>query len=117
MREELWRISLEALEPLKAAGKVGYLLFQLPPWGVKYRDHVAHLQGRSGAWTGTKSQSTSATPPGCRIGAAQARFLCCEMNAPMVIVDEPQGFQQHASSGNPPRQTLPSFRHSSLACE
>src|SRR5690606_21904117 len=38
IRAELWKAFLEALEPLKSAGKLGYLLLQLPPWGVKNRE-------------------------------------------------------------------------------
>ena len=44
LRGRLWQMFLEAVEPLKAAGKLGYLLLQLPPWGVKNRDNVKHVE-------------------------------------------------------------------------
>jgi uncharacterized protein YecE (DUF72 family) len=93
VREELWRIFLEGLEPLRSAGRLGYLLFQLPPWGVKNRENVAHLQRalqrldgyevavefRHASWLGERSRASTVA-------------MLREMNVPMVIVDEPQGF-------------------------
>ena len=38
LRGEVFRRFLEALEPLRAAGKLGGILFQLPPY-VVYKDH------------------------------------------------------------------------------
>jgi uncharacterized protein YecE (DUF72 family) len=92
-REELWRIFLEALEPLKSAGKLGYLLLQFPPWGVKNRENVAHLREslarldgyevavefRNTTWLSERSRASTVS-------------MLREMNVPMVIVDEPQGF-------------------------
>ena len=42
LRGEIFRLFLEALEPLRAAGKLGGILFQLPPY-VVYKDVVARL--------------------------------------------------------------------------
>jgi uncharacterized protein YecE (DUF72 family) len=44
VRDELWKMFLEALGPLKSAGKLGYLLLQLPPWGTKNRDNVRQVE-------------------------------------------------------------------------
>ena len=93
VRDDLWRIFLEALAPLKSAGKLGYLLLQLPPWGVKNRENVAHLlealgrlddyqvavEFRNATWFSERSRSSTVS-------------MLREMDVPMVIVDEPQGF-------------------------
>lgn len=92
VKDELWRMFLEALEPLKAAGKLGYLLVQLPPWGTKNRAHVAHveeclnrldgyqvaLEFRNNTWLSDRSRASTVA-------------MLREWNVPMVAVDEPQG--------------------------
>ncbi|HEX5369196.1 MAG TPA: DUF72 domain-containing protein [Dehalococcoidia bacterium] len=93
VKDELWRIFLEGIEPLKAAEKLGYLLLQLPPWGVKNHDNVQHvehclqrldgyqvaLEFRNKTWLSERSRASTVA-------------MLREMNVPMVIVDEPQGF-------------------------
>jgi uncharacterized protein YecE (DUF72 family) len=93
VKDELWRMFLEALAPLKTAGKLGYLLVQLPPWGTKNREHVAHveeclnrldgyqvaLEFRNATWLSDRSRASTLA-------------MLRELNVPMVIVDEPQGF-------------------------
>ena len=93
VKDELWRMFLEAIEPLKSAGKLGYLLLQLPPWGVKNHDNVQHvedclqrldgyevaLEFRNKTWLSERSRASTFA-------------MLREMNVPMVIVDEPQGF-------------------------
>jgi uncharacterized protein YecE (DUF72 family) len=92
-RDELWRLFLEGVEPLKSAGKLGYLLLQLPPWGSKNRGNVAHveeclnrldgyqvaLELRNATWLSDRSRASTLA-------------MLREWNVPMVIVDEPQGF-------------------------
>jgi len=49
LRDELWRRFVEALQPLRAAGKLGLVHFQFPPWLVcnaAGRAHVAHCVER-----------------------------------------------------------------------
>src|SRR5512140_2802802 len=41
--ERLWDEHRLALEPLRAAGRLGALLFQFPPWFRKNRENVAYL--------------------------------------------------------------------------
>jgi uncharacterized protein YecE (DUF72 family) len=91
VKDELWRMFLEALAPLKTAGKLGYLLLQLPPWGTKNRAHVAHLEEclnrldgyqvafefRNATWLSDRSRASTVA-------------MLRELNVPMVIVDEPQ---------------------------
>jgi len=92
-RDRLWQLFLEALEPLRAAGKLGYLLLQLPPWATKNRDRVAHvedclrrlegyqlaLEFRNATWLSDRSRASTLA-------------MLREWDLPMVIVDEPQGF-------------------------
>ena len=40
----LWELHREALEPLAAAGKLGAVLFQFPPWFVRSRANRAYLR-------------------------------------------------------------------------
>jgi len=93
LKDELWQKFLEALSPLKSAGKLGYLLFQLPPWAVKNKDNVAHLEeglGRLHDYT-VAVEFRNATWLSDRSRASTVSMLR-ELNVPMVIVDEPQGF-------------------------
>jgi uncharacterized protein YecE (DUF72 family) len=49
VRDELWRRFIDALQPLRAAGKLGLVHFQFAPWLVndaKGRDHLAHCVQR-----------------------------------------------------------------------
>jgi len=92
VKDDLWRRFRDLLQPLKDAGKLGYVLVQLPPWVMKRRsnfDHLAEcadrLEGftvavefRNATWF--KEDERSET-------LAQLR----EQNLALVIVDEPQG--------------------------
>jgi uncharacterized protein YecE (DUF72 family) len=42
--DELWRRFVEALAPLKAAGKLGAVHFQFAPWVIRNRDGLAHVR-------------------------------------------------------------------------
>lgn len=44
IRDELWRRFLEALAPLKAAGKLGAVHFQFAPWLIRNREGMAHVR-------------------------------------------------------------------------
>lgn len=93
LKDVLWHQFQDGIAPLKTSGKLGYLLFQLPPWAVKNRDNVAHLEEalqrlddytvavefRNATWLSERSRASTVS-------------MLREMNVPMVIVDEPQGF-------------------------
>lgn len=54
LRDELWRRFLEALEPLRLAGKLGAIHFQFPPWMQRNREsdaHIEHVVERMGSHT------------------------------------------------------------------
>ncbi|HJW11871.1 MAG TPA: DUF72 domain-containing protein [Albitalea sp.] len=44
LRDELWRRFIEALQPLRAAGKLGLVHFQFPPWIMCNRAGHAHVE-------------------------------------------------------------------------
>ena len=44
IRTELWRRVKEALEPLRASGKLGLVHFQFPPWLRCNREGHAHVE-------------------------------------------------------------------------
>jgi uncharacterized protein YecE (DUF72 family) len=44
LRDELWRRFIEALAPLKAAGKLGAVHFQFAPWIMRNREGLAHVE-------------------------------------------------------------------------
>ena len=49
VRDAVWEAFLEGLEPLRAAGKLGLLLFQFPQWfpvGSKNRDYIIECAAR-----------------------------------------------------------------------
>lgn len=43
MLDELWRRFFEAIEPLRAGGRLGAVLFQFAPWITTARDNFAHV--------------------------------------------------------------------------
>jgi uncharacterized protein YecE (DUF72 family) len=91
--ERLWQLHRDALEPLAAAGKLGAVLFQFPPWFVRSRDHTDYLRAlpdrlpgwplavefRGGGWLEEDA-------------AAHTFGLLEEAGLAYVCVDEPQGF-------------------------
>ena len=98
--EQVWELHREALEPLAAAGKLGAVLFQFPPWFVRSQDNRAYLRElperlpgwplavefRGGGWMDDES-------------AAGTLRLLEEAGLAYVAVDEPQGFP----NSTPPR--------------
>lgn len=93
IRDELWRRFIEALAPLRAAGKLGAVHFQFAPWLLRNRESIAHvehcaekMQGhlvaaefRHGTWFH---------------GEHLERTIAWERSLGLVhtIVDSPQGF-------------------------
>lgn len=99
-RELLWEIHRRALAPLHAAGKLGAVLFQFPPWfraGRAGREYLQRLRRelspyplavefRGGGWLGDEASITRT------LALLEAEELA------YVSVDEPQGF----ASSSPP---------------
>ena len=92
-RAEVWRLFLSALEPLRAADRLGCLLFQFPTWlprSIRNREYIATcvrdaapdrvaVEFRHGTWM--KEDRVEHT----------LQFLE-SIGASYVAVDEPQGF-------------------------
>jgi uncharacterized protein YecE (DUF72 family) len=90
---ELWRRYLEAIEPLRAAGKLGAVHFQFAPWITSSSEGVAHVEHcadvmdrytvaaefRHQSWFDSKHRDST-------LALERERGLV------NVIVDEPQGF-------------------------
>jgi uncharacterized protein YecE (DUF72 family) len=91
--EQLWGLHRAALEPLAAAGKLGAVLFQFPPWFVRSPEHAEYLRAlperlpgwplavefRGGGWMTEES-------------AGSTLRLLADLGLAYVSVDEPQGF-------------------------
>jgi len=52
IREELWRRFIDAISPLKDAGKLGLVHFQFPPWLQCNREGHAHVEHCIGQMAG-----------------------------------------------------------------
>jgi uncharacterized protein YecE (DUF72 family) len=93
IRDELWRRFIEALAPLRAAGKLRAVHFQFAPWLLRNRESIAHVEHcvekmaghllaaefRHGTWFhGAQLQETLAWER--------------ELGLVHTIVDSPQGF-------------------------
>jgi uncharacterized protein YecE (DUF72 family) len=93
VKDDLWRRFLEGLSPLKAAGKLGYLLLQLPPWEFKNRHNMAHIEECAGRLTDYTMAVEFRNVSWVKDGADRETLARLrEWNLPFVTVDEPQGF-------------------------
>lgn len=95
VRDELWRIFLRTLSPLREAGKLGALLLDFPPWFVPSganREYIGearrHLEGervvvefRNPMWVADEAE------------AGNTFALLRELDLGFVCVDEPQGLK------------------------
>ena len=93
LRDAIWQRFCDSLAPLQAAGKLGYVLIQLPPWVMQSGRNLRHVldcadrldgiaiavEFRSATWfKDERSRETLS--------------ILREANLALVIVDEPQGF-------------------------
>lgn len=92
LRAALWQRFKDGIEPLKAAGRLGYILIQLPPWAMKNSRNLRHLEEcgaqlegytlavefRNKTWLEDKERR-------------EVMGFLREQNLAMVTVDEPQG--------------------------
>jgi len=93
LRDELWRRFHEALQPLDAAGKLGLVHFQFPPWLMCNREghaHVAHCVERmAGRTVSVEFRHSSWFVERHR---ASTMAFQRELGVVHTIVDGPQGF-------------------------
>ena len=95
--DDVWALHREALEPLAAAGKLGAVLFQFPPWFVRSpenRDYLLRLPDRLPGWP----LAVEFRGGGWMTDEAAAGTLRLLEQAGLayVAVDEPQGFPNSA---------------------
>jgi len=97
--ERLWEIHRAALEPLRAAGKLGAVLFQFPPWFMKGGGNEGYLRELPERLPGF-SVAVEFRGGGWMDGEAATHTLRLLEDADLayVSVDEPQGFR----SSTPP---------------
>jgi uncharacterized protein YecE (DUF72 family) len=93
LRDELWRRFIEALQPLRAAGRLGLVHFQFPPWIMCNRAghaHVEHCAQRMAGHTVSvefRHQSWFADAH-----AQSTLAFERELGVVHTVVDAPQGF-------------------------
>lgn len=97
IRDELWRRFIEAIAPLKQAGKLKAAHFQFAPWVTNsptWREHVEHCVERmAGHLLAVEFRNRSWFAEG-RVDRTLAWER--EMGVAHVIVDEPQGVGNYA---------------------
>ena len=92
-RDELWRRFKEALAPLQAAGKLGLVHFQFPPWLLANREGHAHVEHCVERMDGHRL-SVEFRHKSWFEGQHRAATLAFERELGVVhtVVDAPQGF-------------------------
>jgi uncharacterized protein YecE (DUF72 family) len=90
--DELWRRFVVALAPLREAGKLGYLLFQMPKWFAPTRESHAYLETLAPRVAGSQV-AVEFRQAGWMTPERQARTLdfLRRNGLAYVSVDEPQG--------------------------
>jgi len=88
IRDELWRRYFEAVEPLRAAGKLGAILFQFAPWittapAERARDYLTAFEFRNKTWFAERNREST---------LAMQR----ERGIVHVIMDAPEGVSNRA---------------------
>jgi uncharacterized protein YecE (DUF72 family) len=92
--DELWRRFVEALAPLRAAGRLGLVHFQFPPWIVRNaagHDHVRMCVERMAGHTLSVEFRHRSWFADARASAATLAFER-ELGVVHTVVDGPQGF-------------------------
>jgi uncharacterized protein YecE (DUF72 family) len=91
--DQVWQLHREALAPLAAAGKLGAVLFQFPPWFVRSRanrEYLRRLPDRLPGWPlAVEFRGGGWMDDG---SAADSLRLLEDAGLTYVAVDEPQGF-------------------------
>ncbi|WP_246288258.1 DUF72 domain-containing protein [Achromobacter pestifer] len=97
VQDELWRRFIDAVAPLKDAGKLGAVHFQFAPWVASTREWQAHVEQCIGRMTGYLLAVEFRNATWFGEGRAQ-RTLAWEreLGVVHVIVDEPQGVGNYA---------------------
>ncbi len=93
IRDELWRRFIEALAPLRAAGKLGAVHFQVAPWILRNREGLAHVgdcvQRMAGHTVSVEFRNATWF---AGEHAEQTLAFERELGVAHTVVDAPQGF-------------------------
>jgi len=93
IRGELWRRFIEALAPLKDAGKLGAVHFQFAPWLLRNRDGMAHVRHCVEAMQGHTLSVEFRNKSWFEAGNLEQTIAFeRELGVAHTIVDSPQGF-------------------------
>jgi uncharacterized protein YecE (DUF72 family) len=94
IRDELWRLFREALEPLARAGKLGAVLFQFPPWFLPSKAAYEHILACAQMLEGIRI-SVEFRAQSWFADERRERLLSFLRTHHLVhvVVDEPQGFK------------------------
>lgn len=95
MTDELWRRWVDVLLPMDSAGKLGFVLFQFPPWflpGRPSRDYILQCRERMGQYQMAVEFRNCMWMAEERDRDRTLRFLT-DNGIVYVCVDEPQGFR------------------------
>ena len=90
--DEVWRLFLNAAEPLRATGRLGAILLQYPPWFVPTRESAAEIERARERLGGFPAAVEFRRPTwiGDRL-RDRTRLLLERTGMTYVTVDEPQG--------------------------
>ncbi len=92
LRDELFRRFALALEPLAAAGKLGVVLFQFPPWFLPGRERLRYLSGLRERLPRYLPAVEFRAPPWLdEEHRTDTLAFLAEHELAYVVVDEPQG--------------------------
>lgn len=107
IRDEAWRLFVDAVQPLHDAGKLGAVFLQYPSW-VRPADHSAEMLARARRRLDDLPIAVEFRHGDWLSRGARDRTLAMlrENEMSYVIVDEPQGF----ASSVPPRTEVTSRR-------
>jgi uncharacterized protein YecE (DUF72 family) len=93
VRDDLWQRFLDALRPLKDAGKLGYILIQLPPWATKRSRNLRHIEECADRLEGLDVAVEFRHKSWLQDEDVRGTLAALrEQNLALVTVDEPQGF-------------------------
>jgi uncharacterized protein YecE (DUF72 family) len=94
LRDEIWRLFLAGIEPLRASGKLGAVLLQYPRWvepSARRRDAILEARERLAGLTCAVEFRNAAWLD--ERNAEQTLQFLADHGLPFVIVDEPQGLR------------------------
>lgn len=90
--DEIWRRFADAIAPLRAAGVLGYVLFQFPPWFTRSRTTMAYLEACAGRLAAHPIAVEFREPSWLTDRHAEQTFDFLRRRRMIyVAVDEPQG--------------------------